>query len=74
MQGSRITEASGEYSGGESGEGFEMIDLETREILQFALEVLKKQVIYMRRTHESYLALLDALRKDLPDLPANLQK
>lgn len=50
-----------------------MDDLEVCEILRAALEVLKTQVVYVRRTHESYLALYDALKKDLPNLQSNLQ-
>jgi hypothetical protein len=50
-----------------------MDDLEVREILRAAVELLKTQVVYMRRTHESYLALYDALKKDLPQLQTNLQ-
>lgn len=46
---------------------------EVREILRAALELLKTQVVYMRRTHESYLALYDALKKELPQLQTNLQ-
>lgn len=51
-----------------------MDDLEIREILRSALQVLRTQVVYARRTHESYIALYEALKKDLPELQSNLQK
>jgi predicted transcriptional regulator len=50
-----------------------MIDSEIREILQSILKLLKGQVEYQRRTHESYSALYDALKVDHPELAKNLQ-
>jgi hypothetical protein len=49
-----------------------MTDIENRDIIRAILELLKAQVKYMGKLHESFSILQDALERDHPQLSKNL--